>query len=131
MSRSGYCDDLDNWSLIRWRGAVSSATKGRRGQAFFKELLEALDAMPEKKLIADELEAEGAFCTIGVLGHKRGINMAEIDPDDPEHVAAEFDIAAALAQEVVYMNDECCYHNETPEQRWLRMRNWVAKQIAH
>ncbi|ENQ7660184.1 hypothetical protein ACEQOL_006537 [Pseudomonas aeruginosa] len=41
MSRSGYCDDLDNWSLICWRGAVSSAIKGKRGQAFLIELREA------------------------------------------------------------------------------------------
>lgn len=57
MSRSGYSDDLDSWSMIRWRGAVTSATRGARGQAFFREMLAALDAMPEKKLIADDLEA--------------------------------------------------------------------------
>lgn len=131
MSRSGYCEDLDTWSLVRWRGAVNAATKGKRGQAFFKELLDALDAMPEKRLIANELEAGGEFCTIGVLGQKRGIDMTGIDPDDPERVSAAFDIACALAQEVVFMNDEYCYHEETPEQRWTRMRNWVAKQIAH
>jgi hypothetical protein len=37
MSRSGYSDDLENWSLIRWRGAVASAIRGRRGQAFLRE----------------------------------------------------------------------------------------------
>jgi hypothetical protein len=46
MSRSGYSDDHSEWDLIRWRGAVASAIRGKRGQAFLRELLVALDAMP-------------------------------------------------------------------------------------
>ncbi len=132
MSRSGYSDVEDNWSLICWRGAVSSATKGKRGQAFFKELLVALDKMPVKRLITHELEANGEFCTLGVLGNSRGIDMGKIDPDEPEEVSKEFGIACALAQEVVFMNDEYgnYFREETPEVRWTRMRKWVADQIV-
>lgn len=131
MSRSGYIDDSDTWASIRWRGAVASAIRGGRGQAFFKELLVALDAMPEKRLITNVLKADGAFCTLGVLGAARGIDIDKIDPENPEEVASEFNIAAALAQEVVYMNDEygSYWGNETPEERWKRMREWIASQI--
>jgi len=129
MSRSGYSDDCENWSLICWRGAVTSALKGKRGQAFLIELREAMDAMPEKRLIADVLEADGQFCTIGVLGAKRGINMQALDPDDREGVAEAFGIAPALAAEIVFMNDEGSWHAETPEQRWVRMREWVESNI--
>jgi hypothetical protein len=45
--------DIDQWASIRWRGAVKSAASGSRGQAFFRDLITALDAMPEKTLIAD------------------------------------------------------------------------------
>ena len=31
MSRSGYEDGLEMWDLIRWRGAVASAIRGKRG----------------------------------------------------------------------------------------------------
>jgi len=56
MSRSGYSDDCeDNWSWICWRGAVKSAIRGKRGQAFLRETLAALDALPERKLIAKDL----------------------------------------------------------------------------
>lgn len=56
MSRHGYTDSCDdNFALIRWRGAAKSAIRGKRGQAFLRELLAALDAMPEKRLIAREL----------------------------------------------------------------------------
>ena len=141
MSRSGYSDDCGGWDLICWRGAVSSAIKGRRGQAFLIELREALDAMPDKRLIAEELEADGEFCTLGVLGAKRGLDMSGLDPDCRETVAAAFDIAPALAAEIVYENDEhpgayqrqpdgsMAWSRETPEHRWLRMRNWVEASI--
>ncbi len=63
MSRSGYSDDLDSWALIRWRGQVASAIRGRRGQAVLRDLLAALDAMPEKALVASELETpQGEVC---------------------------------------------------------------------
>lgn len=129
MSRSGYCDDLDTWAIIRWRGAVNAAIKGRRGQAFLKDLLAALDAMPKKRLIRNELEANGEFCAIGVLGKARGIDMKNIDPDEPEQVSISFGIAEALAREIVAENDEMGLYKETPEQRWKRMRNWVERQI--
>ena len=48
MSRSGYSDDIDdNWAHIMWRGRVASSIRGKRGQAMLRELLAALDAMPE------------------------------------------------------------------------------------
>lgn len=129
MSRSGYNEDIDNWQLIRWRGMVASATRGKRGQKFYRDLLDALDALPEKQLIAEELEKDGQVCAIGSLGLIRGIDMSELDPEEPETVAAAFDIATCLAQEVVYENDEGA-DRETPEQRFVRMRTWVEKQIA-
>jgi hypothetical protein len=91
-------------------------------------LLAALDAMPDKSLIANELEEDGGVCAIGSLGKARGVDMSKLDPEEPEAVAAAFDIATCLAQEVVYMNDEVNWH-ETPGQRWERMRAWVVKQI--
>lgn len=129
MSRSGYNDDIDNWQLIKWRGMVASSIRGKRGQKFLKDLLEALDAMPEKSLIADELEAHGEVCAIGSLGLAKGLDMSAIDPEDPPQVAEAFNIAECLAQEVVYENDEG-KRRETPEERWTRMRKWVASKIT-
>lgn len=136
MSRSGYTDDPENVAM--WRGMVASATRGKRGQAFFRALLEALDAMPQKRLIAHELEQNGEVCAIGALGRVRGVDMSQIDPECPEQVAPVFNIAECLAQEVVYMNDEwyglrhfdgARYVDVTPEMRWDLMRRWVAQQI--
>lgn len=130
MSRSGYSEDGDSdWAMIRWRGAVNSAIKGSRGQAFLKEMLAALDALPEKKLIAHELEQDGAVCALGAVGKARGIAMEGIDPEDSETVARTFGIAPALAKEIVFMNDEASYYNITPEKRYADVRAWVVEQI--
>ena len=60
MSRSGLVEDDGDDPLAhgRWRGAVKSAINGKRGQQFLRELADALDAMPEKVLVAGALQAE-------------------------------------------------------------------------
>lgn len=131
MSRSGYSDELDDhWQLIRWRGAVASAIRGRRGQAFLREMLVAMDALPEKKLIAFELEAHGEFCALGAVGKARGMDMASVEVEDHENVAKCFAIPHALACEIMWVNDEWTYwERETPEARFARMRAWVESKL--
>jgi len=130
MSRSGYSDDIDGWDLIRWRGAVTSAIKGKRGQAFLQEMLAALDAMPNKVLIAESLvEEDGAVCAMGAVALKRGIDVSHVDPYDREEVAQTFGISPAMAAEIAYANDDGSWRHVTPEERWTRMRAWVVAHI--
>ena len=130
MSRSGYSDDCDGWALICWRGAVESALRGKRGQAFLRELSEALDALSEKRLIADNLERDGEVCAIGAVGRARGLDMSNLDPYEPERLSEAFDIACAMAQEISWVNDESGIYNETPEERFQRVRRWVNEKLA-
>lgn len=124
MNRSGYVDDLDILDLGRWRGQVTSAIRGKRGQAFLRELAAAMDAMPEKVLIADELiNEDGDCCTIGVVCKARGIDVSRVDPEDPEAVGDLVGIARQMAAEIEFENDD--FSSETPERRWERMRKWV------
>lgn len=129
MSRSGYSDDADWWSFIRWRGAVASAIRGQRGQRLLRDLLAALDAMPEKRLIAGDLEWSGDYCALGALGTARQIDLRTLDPYDRVQVGERFDVASALAAEIMHENDEGGLRQETPEQRWVRMRAWVAENL--
>jgi hypothetical protein len=104
--------------------------RGKRGRALLLELRDALDAMPEKVLIAHELQdAAGAFCTLGVIGQARGLPLGDIDPEDSDQVAKHFGIAPALAKEIVFENDEGCWLAETPQERWERMREWVEEAL--
>jgi hypothetical protein len=154
MSRSGYSEDGDNtWSLIRWRGAVASAIRGKRGQAFLREALAALDAMPEKTLTTGELETDGEFCTLGVVGHARGLDLSSIDSEDWERLAGTFDISEAMAREIMWENDESFPYDydwvEIPgplrpaeyrgsmrvvradarHRRWQHMRDWIVRHL--
>lgn len=131
MSRSGYSEDYDEpWQMAMWRGAVAKSIRGKRGQAFLAEMLAALDAMPEKRLIAHDLQVGGEVCAIGSVGAKRGVDMTTVDPEDYSTVAATFGIASALAQEIAYENDEVGCRDETPEMRWERVRKWVVSNIV-
>lgn len=130
MSRSGYSDDLDPWALICWRGAVASAIKGHRGQALLREMAAALDAMPVKRLAASELRTEeGEVCALGAVACARSIDVTDLDPYDQHAIAERFGIARALAAEIAFENDDGGWRHDTPEQRWERMRGWVAQQI--
>ncbi len=159
MSRSGYSDDYDeDGTGGLWRGAVERSIRGKRGQAALQELANAMDAMPVKSLAAESLvTADGAFCTLGVLGNARGIDMHPLDPEDWDAVARAFNIAPAMVREIVYENDEVLDTYEWVEiticgpikpwekhmrsvridkpaeqlglMRWNRMRAWVKKQL--
>jgi len=133
MSRSGYIYEYDDpRQVAMWRGAVASAIRGKRGQAFLKEMLDAMDHLPEPKLIKNELVTGDGVCAIGAVAVKRSIDIKDVDPEDRETIASIFKIAPALAAEIVYMNDEYYFGpspSETPEMRFRRMRAWIQDQI--
>ena len=157
MSRSGYYDDSDDWLAHgRWRAIIASTIRSKRGQAFLKEMLAAMDALPEKRLIAGHLVVDGAAgawdheiivggdtlidegsgpvaigdcCAMGAVALARGQDVAEVDPEEPEIVANVFGIHAAMAREIADRNDEGP-RKETPEQRFVRVRKWVESKIS-
>lgn len=141
MSRSGYTDDMDDpLAHGRWRAAVNSAFRGKRGQAFLREILEALDALPEKRLTANSLvRDDGCACTLGAVALKRGIDTSAFRlPDDADECEVEdtfqnigglFGIADAMAREIMYENDDGGSPDETDEQRFARMRRYVEHRL--
>jgi len=138
MTRSGYVDDLDPWDIIRWRGAVVSALRGARGRALLQALLTSLDALPEKRLIAHDLITPDGCCALGALAQRCGIDVADLDPEDSECVAARFGIAESLVREIVWVNDEEAGwpespegRPESPEGRFARVRKWVCEQLNY
>lgn len=140
MSRSGYSDDFDGeqWQHIMWRGAVASAIRGKRGRAFLQELADALDAMPVKRLIKEDLVVqEGeqcSVCAMGAVALARGTDVSGVDPYEPDHVARTMGIARALAMEVAWVNDEesewrTRKHPDPDAARWEYVREWVQQQL--
>lgn len=132
MSRSGYNEDCDSNYLYLYRGMIERTIKGKRSQAFLRELAKSLDAMPEKRLIRNDLITEvGEVCAIGSVCKARGIDVKNVDVTDRDEVGRLVNISGSLAAEIEYMNDEY-KTKETPEARWVRIRKWVESNlVAH
>jgi hypothetical protein len=135
MSRSGYVvDEFDGegWELALWRGTVNSSINGKRGQKLLRELRDALDAMPEKRLIANELRNAEGVCALGCVGAARGVELEKLDVCNYDELANVFDVAAPLVRELEYVNDGDSWDPDstTPEQRWRRVRGWVERCIG-
>ncbi len=141
MSRSGYTDydgdDHAQWNHIKWRGQVLSAMRGKRGQAFLREMLKALDALPAPRLVAGVLQQgewsedgdsivpvkDGDVCAFGAVGRFRGVEMpahlpAILDENDDEEIVGEvqslFGMPDAMSREIMHVNDECGCGRKVP-----------------
>jgi hypothetical protein len=153
MSRSGYSEGCDNLGL--YRQAVANASNGKRGQKFFQELIEALDAMPKKELIAmaesysEAVATEGAVCALGALGIKKGFAVKDLeDKSSVLDFLESLDVAESLRKETAYMNDEVFKQwfgwqdhpknlviteygefENSDSGRWSFMRAWAASNL--
>jgi hypothetical protein len=153
MSRIGYSEEEDYPGQFGlWQANCSRSLRGARGQAALRELEAALLALPEKRLIAGELQnAEGEVCAVGALKKYRGITETNADPNrDMEEVGVELEMPRLVAWKVVYLNDieidghyeilegavQSRYENvlrqfvpPTPEDRYKRVLAWVQGQL--
>lgn len=144
MSRSGYVDDYidDPLEHGRWRGRVASAIRGRRGQKFLRDLVSALDAMPERRLVEGAFETEAGVCAAGAVGRLRGVTLADLNPDEEKEeayycdvnspwnveAAERLDVALPLIAEVEAVNDSD-YPTGDEEARWHRVRAWAMRHL--
>src|SRR4051812_46491567 len=140
MSRSGYSDDFwedgDNSGWL-YRANVDRAIAGKRGQAFLRELIAALDALPEKKLIAESFAAGEGVCALGSVARVRGVAERLPDPEQCDEwevgarAAKVLGIAECMAREIMDLNDEGSPYwcNETDDTRWARVRQWAESNL--
>jgi hypothetical protein len=93
----------------------------------------ALDAMPVKELVADEIVRDAEHvCAIGAVALARKLDVSSLDIYDGDEVGKTFGVARAMACEIAYENDErgtWASPRETDAQRWARMRKWVDENI--
>lgn len=141
MSRSGFyeMDDWDQESILamgRNAGRIASATRGRRGQAFLKTALKALDQMEDKRLAGNTFGVgdDGCMCLMTSIatetGHGSVLSVGR-DSDDDEicaDMAAEFDVSEVLVRDLVWDNDANAPRD--PAKRWQWMRDRIESKIA-
>lgn len=140
MSRTGWyeMDDRDQDAILRMgraRGQIASATRGRRGQAFLRLALKALDNMEDKRLAAHTFGVGdgGCMCLMTSIATEtgRGSVLTDVDLEDGETVcelmAAKFDVADVLVKDLVWDNEEI--PTQDPAERWRCMRERIARTI--
>lgn len=89
-----------------------------------------MDAMPVKELVAEELQVDGQYCALGVVGKVRGIDMTSVDPEDSGVVAKLLDVAEPLVREITYINDYDAYYSDNQNaQRFHDVRRWVVQNL--
>lgn len=144
MSRSNYSEDIDQFELECYRQHVNRAINGRRGQQFLRLLRDALDAMPEKELIAESFVDHGnRVCALGaayLAKYHRAPTNTETDT-----IASDLNIAESMAREIMFLNDDDFDHdylshkdeNQNPiphdirvrRHRWTRVRRWIDEHL--
>ena len=135
MSRAGFGDDDGTYPYELWERTVENAINGKRGQKFLHELIAALDALPEKKLISYRLRDDtGAVCALGAVCARKQIDTAPLEPGEDEEylhwppLAGALNISETLVRVVEHENDEAdewCDRKLTPEGRWQHVRDWA------
>lgn len=139
--RISYSEDEDfPGQFGLWQANCVRSIKGKAGQTVLRELELALLALPEKRLIADELQTvAGEVCAIGALVKYCGIEKTQSDPEEMEDVGVELGLPRLVAWKVVALNDveiqghyeQGIYQPVTPEERYKRVLKWVQRQIGH
>ena len=141
MSRL-YCDDGDwePWMEGQQAGALRSAIHGQRGQRFLRDLIDALDALPEPELAAGALEDEetGCCCAFGAVRRHRGPENVPLGFDParedmaPDCLAQPFDVSQTLVWAVVQVNEDFTSSNspDARRRRFQEVRRWAAAKLC-
>jgi hypothetical protein len=93
---------------------------------FLAELADVLDAMPSRKLGADDYVDGECRCAMGEFSFSRNVNP---DGHALEDLAAALRVPASAAITVARVNDDGSWLGEAPEKRWIRVRNWLSVRL--
>lgn len=113
---------------------ISRAIGSDRGQLFLQELLTAMDALERPRLVGmvlecnpDPVDGYCDVCALGSVGRLRGIDMLS-DERLSTDLQEMFGISLGMLFAVTDTNDSYPLE-ETPEQRFTRVRSWVESEI--
>lgn len=146
-----YMDAEQQARVNLWRGNLHRQIRSKRGQAFLKELLAAIEVLPDKRLASGVIaKPDGPVCSLGAMALARRIASGEdprlvldelssiiVDDSDErwkgeeieEWAKQELACPSHLAWEIPFVNDYGSFHSETPESRYERMVAWTRAKI--
>jgi hypothetical protein len=139
-------DDENAISPGLWRVNLERSLYSPKGQATLRDLEAALLALPVKRLVGNDLAADGTVCAIGALEAyirviKYGWTWEEVLSSMQEEYVEEDDgnaltvqtgrrhgFSTMAASEVAMQNDEVC-SGMPPEERYEYMLMWTRRYI--
>lgn len=128
-------DDPLDWG--RYEAAKLSTLRGRRGQAFLRELVAALDALPQPELSEGALgdRRTGCVCALGAVALAQGDSFDDLAKDNgnwgPDEAAEWYSISPTLANEIISANDDWRDGNtvDVRRSRWRHVRSWAVSHL--
>lgn len=152
-------DENFNNQAILWEANQERSLKSKRGQQALRRLEAALLALPEPKLVADEIKtADGLVCALGALAISEGYQGSMDLPQPPAEDASDeewdkwnahaddeygdsaiedamlalaksLDVPKLVAVAIIYENDDS-YGTQTPEARYSKVLKWTQSWLA-
>lgn len=125
---SGYdnCECEENVAGL-FRSILQRAASGKRGKKLLEDIVQAMMALSEPRLLSDNLEVDGEVCALGAVLRARNIVLNHIDCNAPG-IARALDAPETLVREIISVNDdEFGLTVETPEERFKRFGSWAWK----
>ncbi len=156
MARIDYSEDEDRpGQFALFQANCGRSLRGKAGQRALRDLEAALLALPEPRLIRDQLWADGEVCAIGAYAQYKGLDVTNYDPEDEsDAVGVAAGMPRLVAWKVVALNDieldtvwevadgpiqrgHGVYHGGvpliremTPEERYVKVLGWVRKHLS-
>lgn len=137
MSRfwEGESDDPLDWG--RYEAAKRATLRGKRSQAFLRELVAALDALPQPELSEGALgdRRTGCVCVLGAIALAQGDSFDDLAKDNgnwsPDDAAKWYSISPTLANEIISANDDWRDGNavDVRRSRWRHVRAWAVHHL--
>ena len=137
MSRFWEDESDDPLDYARYEAAKRSTLRGRRGQAFLRELVAALDALPRPELSEGALgdRRTGCVCALGAIALAQGDSFDDLAKDNGnwslDETAERYSISPTLANEIISANDDWRDGNavNVRRSRWRHVRAWAVHHL--
>lgn len=115
-----------------WQANCRRSLAGKAGQQALRDLEAELLRMPEKRLIGNDLAADGKVCAVGALLRGRGMAQSRLEElsdcgDETDEIATAEGVPRLVAWKLVELND-IELEQRTPERRYEAVLAWVREQ---
>ena len=135
--RINWCDEEERpGQFALWQANCERSMRGKRGRQALLDLEAELLSMTDKRLIGDDLAANGEVCAVGALMRHRGVDQQHLEQlndsglESDELAVREAKVPSLVAWNLVELNDIELEH-ATPEERYQTVLSRVQTYLEN